>query len=129
MKKMKEKSTVNIFTVFVLFVCIYLLVDSIYLCGVVNTVVKETQSKYPIPLEQLSRTQIECTIYPEGLSDHKSNVLFTFNSYAEHKSVYYLPWTVIRNTNRMYYSSRTDTQDINTMYYSPWTGTRNTNQM
>jgi len=39
MKKMKEKFTDEIFTIFVNFVWICLFVDRIYLCVVLNTVV------------------------------------------------------------------------------------------
>jgi len=39
MKKMKEKSTAEIFTMFLKLAWTYLLVDRIYLCAVLNTVV------------------------------------------------------------------------------------------
>ena len=38
--------------------------------------------------EQPSRTQIKCPIPPEELTDRKSKVLFTLNSYADHISIY-----------------------------------------
>jgi hypothetical protein len=69
---MKGKITAEIFIIFVKFVWICLFVDRIYLCVVVNTVVKGTQNRYPIHPEQLSRTLIKCTIHPEELSGTKN---------------------------------------------------------